>query len=138
MIMLSKDKVSLEMVKAIKFGKTMFVVSLILSFVLLIIYLLIYLLIYHYQNEWSFMLLIAIIWIAFNFVYGTIFRQKFFLFGAIYLFLIAALMILTGIYFILISKISNNFVVGISIILLATVVILIAFSEYKQILKAVP
>jgi 1,4-dihydroxy-2-naphthoate octaprenyltransferase len=132
--MLSKEQNNPEMVKAIKFGKTMFVVSLILSFALLIIYLLIF----HYQNEWSIMLIIAIIWIAFNFVYGTILRENYFWFGAIYLFLIGALMIITGIYFILLSKISNNFLVGTSIILLAAVVILIAFSEYKQLVKALP
>jgi hypothetical protein len=132
--MLSKEQNKPEMVKAIKFGKTMFVVSFILSFTLLIIYLLIF----HYQNEWSIMLIIAIIWIAFNFVYGTILRKNYFWFGAIYLFLIGTLMIITGIYFILLSKISNNFLVGTSIILLAAVVILIAFSEYKQLVKALP
>ncbi len=119
-----------EIVRAIKFGKIMFIVSCILSFAFFIISLLIF----YFRDEGLIMLAISIIWIVFNLICGTIIRNNYFWFGAIYLFFIGTIMIIMGIYTVL-SKISNNFLIGISPILLAVIVILIAFFEYKQLKK---
>ena len=128
-----KNQDTPEMLNAVKKGKYQFLISLTLSVVLLVMFMAGD---ENKRNLNNLPLFLIYIWLAFNVVYITSFRHKFFLFGFANLCLFGVIVIIGSIYVIFIDK---NFIIGISLVSIAVFIFALAyFGEYKPLIKVMP